>query len=157
MPISANQPAPEFSLPDENGTIHNLSDYRGKAVVLYFYPKDDTPGCTKEACNFRDDYHIYREAGVEILGISPDSSTSHAKFKQKYELPFTLLADKDHQVAEAYGVWAPKKFMGKEFLGVLRTTFLIGPDGTILKVFENVKPDGHSGEVLAALKSDQSV
>jgi thioredoxin-dependent peroxiredoxin len=152
MPISANQPAPEFSLQDENGVVHNLSDYRGKAVVLYFYPKDDTPGCTVEACNFRDEYHIYAEAGVPILGVSPDSPKSHAKFKQKFNLPFTLLADEDHQVALAYGVWGPKKAMGREYEGIYRTTFLIGPDGSILKVFENVKPDGHSAEVLGALK-----
>lgn len=153
MPIQANQPAPEFSLPDENGQIHNLSDYRGKAVVVYFYPKDDTPGCTVEACNFRDDYHIYRENDIVILGISPDTSKSHAKFKDKFNLPFTLLADEGHKVAEAFGVWGPKKFMGKQYDGVYRTTFLIGPQGDILRVFENVKPDGHSAQVLEALQT----
>jgi thioredoxin-dependent peroxiredoxin len=151
MPISANQPAPSFNLPDQDGQMRSLEEFRGKPVVLYFYPKDDTPGCTTEACNFRDDYHIYQQHGVVILGISPDSAKSHTKFINKFNLPFTLLADEGHQIAEAYGVWGPKKFMGKEYEGVYRTTFLIGPDGDIVKVFENVKPDGHSGEVLAAL------
>jgi len=151
MPIQANQPAPEFSLPDETGKTRSLAEFRGRPVVLYFYPKDDTPGCTTEACNFRDDYHVYQENGVIILGVSPDSPKKHAKFKEKYNLPFTLLADEDHQTASAYGVWGPKKFMGREYEGILRTTFLIGPDGGILKVFENVKPEGHSAQVLAAL------
>lgn len=154
MPISAKIPAPDFSLQDENGTLRQLSDFRGKAVVLYFYPKDDTPGCTTEACAFRDDYSAYTDAGVEILGVSPDDPKSHLKFKKKYHLPFTLLADFEHKVCELYGVWGLKKFVGKEYYGVLRTTFLIGPDGKILKVFEGVKPNGHSGEVLAALKQE---
>jgi peroxiredoxin Q/BCP len=153
MPIQAGIPAPQFNLPDQNGVMRSLADYLGKAVVLYFYPKDDTPGCTKEACNFRDDYSEYEKAGVVILGVSPDSSKDHTKFIQKYELPFTLLADEGHQVCELYGAWGPKKFMGKEYEGVLRTTFLIGPDGKIIKVFESVKPDGHSLEVLEALKA----
>jgi peroxiredoxin Q/BCP len=152
MPINANQPAPDFALADQTGAVRKLSEFRGQPVVLYFYPKDDTPGCTTEACNFRDDYHIYQENGIVILGVSPDSAKSHTKFIQKFELPFTLLADEDHKVCDQYGVWGPKKFMGREYEGVLRTTFLIGPDGNILKVFENVKPDGHSAEVLAALK-----
>jgi peroxiredoxin Q/BCP len=152
MPISANQPAPDFTLSDENGQQRSLSEFRGQPVVLYFYPKDDTPGCTTEACNFRDDYHVYEENGVVILGVSPDTVKSHAKFKNKFNLPFTLLADEDHKVCEAYGVWGKKKMMGREYDGVFRTTFLVGPDGNILKVFENVKPDGHSGQVLAALK-----
>ncbi len=156
MPISANQPAPDFELKDENGDVRKLSDFRGQPVVLYFYPKDDTPGCTTEACSFRDDYHVYAENGVTVLGVSPDTAKSHTKFKQKYELPFTLLADEDHHVADAYGVWGPKKFMGREYEGILRTTFLVGPDGKIIKVFENVKPDGHSKEVLDALQSAQA-
>jgi peroxiredoxin Q/BCP len=151
MPISANQPAPNFSLADENGITRSLSDYRGKVVVLYFYPKDDTPGCTTEACGFRDAYADYTQAGAIILGISPDSSTSHTKFKQKFNLPFTLLADEDHKVCSLYGAWGIKKNYGREYEGVLRTTFLIGPDGMIVKVFEGVKPDGHSQEVLGAL------
>jgi peroxiredoxin Q/BCP len=151
MPISANIPAPDFSLPDENGVSHRLSDFKGKPVVLYFYPKDDTPGCTTEACNFRDDFPKYVEAGIVLLGVSPDSAKSHAKFKTRHNLPFTLLADESHQVCEQYGVWGRKKYMGREYDGVFRTTFLIGADGNILKVFENVKPDGHSAEVIAAL------
>ena len=153
MPISENIPAPDFELLDETGTPRRLSDYRGRPVVLYFYPKDDTPGCTKEACSFRDDYSVYEEAGVVILGVSPDSPKSHAKFKEKYNLPFTLLADEEHRVCELYGAWGRKKFMGREYDGVLRTTFLIGPDGTILRVFPDVKPEGHSKEVLAALEA----
>lgn len=152
MSISAGIKAPDFNLLDENENPHALSDYLGKAVVLYFYPKDDTPGCTKEACSFRDDYAVYREAGVVILGVSPDSPKKHAKFKEKYQLPFTLLADENHQVCELYGVWGRKKYMGREYDGVFRTTFLIDAEGQIVKVFDNVKPDGHSGEVLAALK-----
>ena len=151
MPISANIPAPDFRLADENGVVRSLSDFRGKALVLYFYPKDDTPGCTKEACAFRDDTSAYDQAGVTILGVSPDSSKSHAKFKAKYHLPFSLLADEDHAVCLAYGAWGPKKFMGRAYDGVLRSTFLIGPDGMIVKVWENVKPDGHSAQILAAL------
>jgi len=155
MPISANQPAPDFTLLDENEVQHSLSDYHGTPVVLYFYPKDDTPGCTKEACSFRDDYHVYQEAGVVILGVSPDSPKSHLKFKNKYALPFTLLADTGHQVCELYGVWGRKKSMGREYDGVFRTTFLIDAQGNILKVFENVKPANHSAEILAALADTQ--
>ncbi len=123
MPLAAGNKAPEFTLMNEFGQEFRLSDYIGKAVLLYFYPKDDTPGCTKEACNFRDDYSEYDKAGVTILGISPDTSKSHAKFKAKYELPFTLLADPDHQIASLYGVWGRKKLMGREYDGILRTTF----------------------------------
>jgi peroxiredoxin Q/BCP len=120
-------------------------------VLLYFYPKDDTPGCTTEACSFRDDYSAYVEKDVAILGISPDSAGSHLKFKEKYSLPFPLLADVGHAVCEQYGVWGPKKFMGREYDGVLRTTFLIDPAGRVQRVFENVKPTGHSEVVLASL------
>jgi len=143
--------APEFSLPDENEYIHNLKNYIGKTVLLYFYPKDDTPGCTTEACNFRDDYSAYQDADVVILGVSPDSPKKHAKFKAKYELPFSLLADIDHHVCDLYGVWGPKKYMGREYEGVYRTTYLIGPDGVIQHVFEDVKPADHSVEILALL------
>jgi thioredoxin-dependent peroxiredoxin len=153
MPISANQPAPEFVLLDENGTQRSLTDYRGKPVILYFYPKDDTPGCTTEACNFRDDYSAYEKADVVILGVSPDSPKSHTKFKAKYQLPFTLLADEDHKVAEMYGVWGPKKYMGREYEGIFRTTFLIDPEGNVKQVFEDVKPADHSAQVLQALDS----
>jgi peroxiredoxin Q/BCP len=151
MTISAGEPAPDFTLADEEGRMHSLSDYSGKPVVLYFYPKDDTPGCTKEACGFRDDYSAYEEAGVVILGVSPDTSKSHAKFKTKYELPFTLLADPDHDVLKLYGVWGLKKSFGREYEGVFRTTFLIGEDGKILRVFKKVKPAVHSAEILSAL------
>jgi peroxiredoxin Q/BCP len=144
--------APDFTLPDETGLERSLKDYRGKWVVLYFYPKDDTPGCTTEACNFRDDYSAYEKAGVTILGVSKDSPTSHAKFKAKYQLPFSLLADEEHKVADQYGVWGRKKYMGKEYDGMFRTTYLIDPDGKIVKVFENVKPADHSAEVLAVIK-----
>jgi len=152
MSIKAGNTAPEFELLDENGNQHSISEYRGKPLILYFYPKDDTPGCTTEACNFRDDYSAYQQAGVTILGVSPDSSKSHMKFKTKYGLPFSLLADEDHKVADLYQVWGPKKFMGKSYEGILRTTFLIDPNGQIVKVFENVKPAEHSAEILAALK-----
>jgi thioredoxin-dependent peroxiredoxin len=151
MPIQSGIPAPDFTLQDENETPQTLSDYRGRPVVLYFYPKDDTPGCTTEACSFRDDYSAYDEAGVVILGVSPDSSKSHAKFKQKYRLPFSLLADEDHRVADQYEVWGPKKFMGKSYEGILRTTFLIDEVGNIAKVFENVKPADHSAQILKEL------
>jgi thioredoxin-dependent peroxiredoxin len=151
MPIQSGIPAPDFTLQDENETPQTLSDYRGRPVVLYFYSKDDTPGCTTEACSFRDDYSAYDEAGVVILGVSPDSSKSHAKFKQKYQLPFSLLADEDHRVADQYEVWGPKKFMGKSYEGILRTTFLIDEVGNIAKVFENVKPADHSAQILKEL------
>jgi len=151
MPLEANQPAPEFTLLDETGIEQTLSAYRGKWVVLYFYPKDDTPGCTTEACSFRDGYGEYARAGVVILGVSPDSPKSHAKFKEKHALPFTLLSDTDHVVCELYGVWGRKKFMGREYDGVFRTTFLINPEGIIVKTFNNVKPDGHATEVLSAI------
>lgn len=151
MPISAGSPAPEFELYDDTDTLRKLSDFRGKNIVLYFYPKDDTPGCTTEACNFRDDYSAYEEADVVILGVSPDSVKSHVKFKNKFDLPFPLLSDEGHRVSDLYGVWGPKKFMGREYEGVLRTTFLVDGNGTVVRVFENVRPAGHSAEVLSAL------
>lgn len=151
MPITEGIQAPDFTLADENGKLRSLSEFKGQPVILYFYPKDDTPGCTTEACNFRDDYAEYTKAGVTILGVSPDSPKSHTKFKQKFNLPFSLLADEEHEICELYGVWGKKKFMGREYDGVFRTTFLIDSAGLIQKVFENVKPDGHSQEILAAL------
>lgn len=153
MAISAGGEAPDFTLQDETGTERTLSAYRGAPVVLYFYPKDDTPGCTTEACNFRDDYSAYEQSGVLILGVSPDTPKSHTKFKAKYDLPFSLLADVDHQVCQLYGVWGLKKKMGREYQGVYRTTFLIDKDGKIARVFENVKPADHSGEILEALQA----
>lgn len=151
MSIESSISAPDFELPDETGLLRRLSDYRGNSVVLYFYPKDDTPGCTTEACNFRDDYSAYEKADIAILGVSPDSVKSHAKFKQKFALPYPLLADEDHKVCELYGVWALKKLMGREYMGVLRTTFLIDVEGKIVRVFEKVKPAEHSAELLAGL------
>jgi peroxiredoxin Q/BCP len=152
MPISAGVKAPEFTLLDDTGAARSLKDFRGNAVLLYFYPKDDTPGCTQEACNFRDDYSAYQNANVTILGISPDPVKKHASFKKKYNLPFTLLADTGHEVCEMYGVWGLKKFMGREYDGVFRTTFLIDAEGNIARVFSDVKPAEHSAEVLAALE-----
>ena len=151
MPISAGIPAPDFELPDDTNTPRKLSDFRGRNVVLYFYPEDDTPGCTKEACNFRDDYSAYEKADVVILGVSPDTVASHVKFKQKFQLPFPLLADEGHKVCDLYQVWGPKTHFGKEYEGVLRTTFLIDENGIIVKVFEKVRPAEHSAEVLSAL------
>jgi peroxiredoxin Q/BCP len=151
MPVSSGIPAPEFSLPDETGTVRSLSEFRGHPVILYFYPKDDTPGCTAEACNFRDDYSQYTNTDITILGVSPDSTKSHAKFKAKYGLPFPLLADAEHKVCELYKVWGLKKAMGREYMGVFRTTYLIDENGKIIHVFENVKPAGHSAEILSKL------
>ena len=148
MPISSGIPAPEFEMFDDTNTLRKLSDFLGRNVILYFYPKDDTPGCTKEACNFRDDYSAYEKAGIVILGVSPDDVASHVKFKKKFQLQFPLLADDEHKVCNAYGVWGPKKFMGKEYEGVLRTTFLIDGEGMIKKVYENVRPAEHSTELL---------
>ncbi len=154
MILEAGTKAPEFELMDNQGKVHKLSDYRGQTIVVYFYPKDNTPGCTKEACSFRDSYADFRKAGVEVIGISPDSEQSHTKFIDKYELPFTLLSDPDHKVSEAYGVWGIKKNYGREYEGIYRTTFIIGPEGNIKKVFKNVKPSEHSLEVLAAIKEE---
>ena len=151
MPLPAGIPAPNFELLDDTNTPRKLSDFRGKKVILYFYPEDDTPGCTKEACHFRDDYSAYQRADVVILGVSPDNVASHVKFKNKYQLPFPLLADIGHKVCDLYDVWGPKKFIGKEYEGVLRTTFLIDENGNIMRVFEKVRPAEHSTELLSAL------
>lgn len=145
--------APLFSLPDQNGNVHNLSDYNGKWVVLYFYPKDDTPGCTKEACSFRDNYSEFLKYGVQILGISKDSTKSHEKFATKLSLNFPLLSDPTLEIIKAYGSWGKKKFMGREFDGILRNTYLINPDGHIAKTYEGVKPDEHVAEVLQDIAS----
>jgi peroxiredoxin Q/BCP len=144
-------PAPQFSLQDQDGKLHTLADYAGRYVLLYFYPKDDTPGCTKEACAIRDAMPDFSKVNAVVLGISADSVKSHKKFAEKYGLPFTLLADEQKEVAHAYGVWGWKKFMGRDYEGISRTSFLIGPDGTIAKVYENVKPEAHAAEVLADL------
>jgi thioredoxin-dependent peroxiredoxin len=149
--IRAGDPAPEFTLESDTGEQVSLADLRGKPVVLYFYPKDDTPGCTTQACGIRDQYADFEEAGAVVLGVSPDDAASHVKFREKYELPFSLLADPDHEVAERYGVWGEKKYMGRTYLGVKRSTFVIGPDGTVTKVMHDVKPATHADDVLAAL------
>lgn len=151
MAIEAGVSAPGFEVLDDEGKKRTLDEFRGRNVILYFYPADDTPGCTKEACHFRDDYSAYEKAGVVILGVSPDDVASHAKFKKKFNLQFPLLVDEGHKVCDAYGVWGPKKFMGKEYEGVLRTTFLIDGNGMIKQVFENVRPAEHSAELLGVL------
>jgi peroxiredoxin Q/BCP len=144
--------APDFSTTDAEGRNVSLKDFRGEKVVLYFYPKDDTPGCTKEACSFRDSFSDFKKRGIRILGISPDKEASHKKFVEKYKLPFTLLVDTDHSIADAYGTYGQKKFMGRTYMGIKRTTFLIDEQGKIKKIFEKVKPDEHAREVLDAFK-----
>jgi thioredoxin-dependent peroxiredoxin len=148
MPLQSGIQAPDFSLLNQDEQKVSLSDYLGKPVVLYFYPKDDTQGCTTEACSFRDDYTAFFQTGIVILGISPDSPASHRKFITKYKLPFLLLADETHKICELYQVWGRKKFMGREYDGIFRTTYLIDEQGKIIKVFENVKPAEHSKEVI---------
>lgn len=143
--------APDFALADQNGATVRLSDFHGKHVVLYFYPKDDTPGCTKEACGFRDDFAQFTKKGMVILGVSPDDPKSHKKFVDKYELPFTLLADTEKTVCQAYDVWKEKNMYGRKSMGVERTTFVIGPDGKIVKIFPKVKVDGHIAKVLETI------
>jgi thioredoxin-dependent peroxiredoxin len=142
--------APNFTAKNEKGETVRLQDLRGQKIVLYFYPKDDTPGCTKEACSFRDAFSDFKKRGIRILGVSLDSEASHQKFTAKYKLPFTLLADTDHSIADAYGVYGEKKFMGRSYMGVKRMTFLIDEKGKIRKVFEKVKPEEHAREVLEA-------
>jgi peroxiredoxin Q/BCP len=149
--VTEGQPAPDFTLESDAGEQVSLSGLRGKPVVLYFYPKDDTPGCTAQACGIRDAYGEFEQAGAVVLGVSPDSVGKHVKFKDKYDLPFTLLADPEHELADAYGVWGEKKFMGRSYMGVSRTTFVIDADGVVAKVFENVKPQTHADDVLAVL------
>ena len=140
--------AKNFTLPDQEGKLHILKEYTGQWVVLYFYPKDDTPGCMVEACQFRDTFPQFKRSQAVVFGVSVDAVKKHAKFAMKYELPFTLLSDEEKKVVELYGVWAKKKFMGREYMGILRTTFLINPVGKIAKIYENVKPAGHAEEVL---------
>lgn len=148
--LKKGRTAPAFTTKDADGNTVRLKDLRGQRVVLYFYPKDDTPGCTKEACSFRDAFGEFQERGVKVLGISTDNETSHQKFARKYKLPFTLLTDTDHAIAEAYGSYGQKKFMGRTYMGVHRMTFLIDERGKIAKIFEKVKPDEHASEVLEA-------
>ena len=151
--VSEGEQAPDFTATADAGERVSLSDFRGKPVVLYFYPRDDTPGCTTQACGIRDAYAEFERAGAVVLGVSPDSEKKHVKFKEKYNLPFTLLADPEHEVAERYGTWGEKRYMGKTYWGVQRATFLIAPDGTVAKVWPKVKPDTHADDVLAALAS----
>jgi len=150
--IKEGKIAPDFTAKNADGESVQLKDLRGRKVVLYFYPKDDTPGCTKEACSFRDAFSDFKKRGIEVLGVSVDGEASHKKFTAKYKLPFTLLADTDHSIADAYGVYGEKKFMGRTYMGVKRMTFLIDEKGKVRKVFEKVKPEEHAREVLEAFK-----
>lgn len=143
--------APDFSAPDQDGRVRSLGDYKGEWMLLYFYPKDDTPGCTVEACTFRDEFEAFGDAGLTVVGVSTDSVKSHGKFALKHKLPFTLLADEDKKIVEAYGVWGKKKFMGREYMGTNRWSFLIDPKGKIAKFYGTVKPATHAQEVLADL------
>jgi peroxiredoxin Q/BCP len=148
--------APEVALPDENGTIHHLSDQRGRWTILYFYPADDTPGCTTEACEFRDRNETIHERGADVWGVSPQGAASHRKFREKFDLPFTLLIDEGHPLAETYGAWGEKQNYGKTYMGIIRSTFLVDPDGKIARVWSKVKAEGHAESVLAALDELQA-
>jgi peroxiredoxin Q/BCP len=150
--IDPGKKAPAFSLPDQEGTTHSLADYAGQPVVIYFYPKDDTPGCTKESCAFQDNLPKFKKSKAAVLGVSVLNSASKAKFADKYGLKFPLLADEDHSMIEKYGVWQEKSMYGKKYMGVARTTYLIGPDGKVVRRWDGVKVDGHAEEVLAAVQ-----
>ena len=149
--IEAGSPAPDFTLPGDDGSDISLSSYRGKKVILYFYPKDDTPGCTTQACDLRDNYEAMQARGVVVLGVSPDGPASHKKFREKYSLNFPLLSDEDHQVAETYGVWKEKSMYGKKYWGIERSTFLIDEEGRIEEAWRKVRPKGHAERVSEAL------
>ena len=151
-PVREGQPAPDFELAGDAGETVRLADLRGKQVVLYFYPKDDTPGCTKQACGIRDSWDAFRDTGAEVFGVSPDGEASHAKFKNKYGLPFTLLADPDHELTERYGFWTQKTFGGKKYMGIERSTVVIGEDGTVETIWRRVKPDEHADKLLQTLR-----
>ena len=151
LKLKAGDPAPAFTVATSGGGKISLADYLGKNVILYFYPKDDTPGCTKEACAFRDGFAEFKKRGAVILGVSTDPVKAHDKFVEKFKLPFLLLADEDKKIVEAYGVWGEKMFMGRKYQGTHRVTFLIGPDGKIKSIWPQVKPEEHAAEVLAAL------
>ena len=149
-------PAPDVVLSDDSGTVHSLSEQRGRWTILYFYPKDDTPGCTIEACEFRDATETFAERGASVWGISPQGALSKRSFREKFGLPFVLLIDEDHRVAEAYGSWVEKRNYGKTYWGTARTTFLVGPDGRIVQAWPKVSPEGHAAEVLEALAAAQA-
>ena len=151
--IEPGKKAPSFSLPDQAGKVHSLADYAGQPVVIYFYPKDDTPGCTKESCAFQDNLPKFKKSKAAVLGMSMLDSKSKARFAKKYDLTFPLLADEDHAVMEKYGVWQEKSMYGRKYMGVARTTYLIGPDGKVAKRWDGVKVDGHAEEVLAAVQA----
>ena len=151
--VEEGSPAPDFTLTSDSGAAVTLSSLRGAPVVLYFYPRDDTPGCTRQACGIRDGWDEFERRGAVVLGVSPDGPAKHTKFKEKYGLPFTLLADEDHAVAETYGTWVEKSMLGKRFMGIERSTFVIDADGRVAKVLRRVKPDTHAADVLAALPS----
>lgn len=157
MPIEINQKAPVFSLPDQEEKIHTISDYAGKWVLLYFYPKDDTPGCTKEACSVRDNMPKFEGLDTVVLGISADSVNSHKKFAEKYKLPFTLLSDRSKETIELYGAWETKNILGKEIKVISRTSFLINPEGIVVKIYKNVNPRGHAEQVLADLNKLKTI
>ena len=148
MNLKAGDKAPAFSLPDQNGDMHSLKDFNGQWVLLYFYPKDDTPGCTKQACGIRDNYDAFEKAGIKVLGMSKDPVKKHKKFEEKYELPFTLLSDEETTTIAAYDTWKLKKFMGREYMGTERNSFLINPEGNIAKIYEKVKPTEHADIIL---------
>lgn len=150
--LKEHQKAPDFALPDQDGKKHKLSDYKGQWVLIYFYPKDDTPGCTTEACTLRDNFPSFKKLKIQVFGISIDSVASHNKFAKKYKLPFILLADEDKKVVQKYGVWQEKSMYGKKYMGTLRNSYLISPDGKIAKIYEKVKPANHAEEVLADIK-----
>ena len=150
--LEIGKKAPEFSIKDQDGNLIRLSDYKGKNVVLYFYPKDDTPGCTKEACNFRDSFSVFKRKGIEVIGVSKDNEKSHKKFIEKYNLPFRLLADEKGELCERYCVWVEKSLYGRKYMGIARTTFLIDKKGNIKHIFENVNPEQHDKEILNMFK-----
>ncbi|PIP60567.1 thioredoxin-dependent thiol peroxidase [Candidatus Uhrbacteria bacterium CG22_combo_CG10-13_8_21_14_all_47_17] len=156
MKLTIGDKALEFNLPDQKGKMHSLKDQKGKWTLLYFYPKDDTPGCTIEACTIRDNYPAFKKLGITVFGMSADPVKKHEKFSEKYDLPFTLLSDEEKETLEAYGVWGKKKFMGREYMGISRESFLIDPKGKIVKIYEKVKPAQHAEEVLGDLKTLQT-